>query len=139
MPCPQSQTGHAGSRPPHYPAMNSAAAPAPASNLAAMADASAAMETATIRQITVRLVPFLIICYFFAFISRTNAGLAALQMNKHIGLSPAMFGFGGSMFFLSYTLFGIPCNLAMVKVGARLWLTLMIAALSLASLAMVVV
>ncbi|MDB6128308.1 MAG: transporter, partial [Verrucomicrobia bacterium] len=38
-----------------------------------------------------------------------------------------------------YTLFGIPCNLAMVKLGARLWLGLMIVALSLTSLAMVLV
>ena len=98
-----------------------------------------ALEAATVRQIALRIIPFLIACYFFAFISRTNAGLAALQMNQDIGLTPVAFGFGGSLFFVSYTLFGIPCNLAMVRLGARLWLTLMILALSLASLAMVLV
>ncbi|MDD3180517.1 MAG: MFS transporter [Opitutaceae bacterium] len=76
------------------------------------------------------------VCYFFAFISRVNAGVAALQMNKDLGLSPAAFGLGASLFFVSYTAFGIPCNMAMVRFGARLWLTLTIIALSLTSLAM---
>ena len=102
-------------------------------------DNTAAHEAATLRQISRRLVPFLLGCYFFAFISRTNAGLAALQMNRDVGLSPAAFGFGGSLFFVSYTLFGIPCNLALVRVGARRWLTLMIFALGLTSLAMALV
>ncbi|MDB6170180.1 MAG: phthalate transporter [Verrucomicrobia bacterium] len=97
---------------------------------------TASLEASTIRRVTVRILPFLVACYFFAFISRTNAGLAALQMNRDIGLSAAAFGWGGSLFFVSYTLFGIPCNLAMVRVGARLWLTLIILALSAASLAM---
>ncbi|MFI5335598.1 MAG: MFS transporter [Opitutales bacterium] len=107
--------------------------------LPAKTAAVGSLETGTIRQMTWRLVPFLMACYFFAFISRTNAGLAALQMNKDVGLTPAAFGFGGSLFFVSYTLFGVPCNLAMVRVGARLWLPLMILALSLTSLAMVLV
>jgi MFS family permease len=97
---------------------------------------AAGFEAATLRQISVRLVPFLLGCYFFAFISRTNAGLAALQMNRDVGLSPAAFGFGGSLFFVSYTFFGIPCNLALVRVGPRRWLTLMILVLGLTSLAM---
>lgn len=95
-----------------------------------------ALEVATIRQVSRRIVPFLMVCYFFAFISRTNAGLAALQMNKDVGLTPAAFGLGGSLFFVSYTLFGIPGNLAMVRVGARVWLGLMIIALSFTSIAM---
>ncbi|MFI5356643.1 MAG: MFS transporter [Opitutales bacterium] len=100
---------------------------------------SAAGEAATLRKVTWRLAPFLCLCYFFAFISRTNAGLAALQMNHDIGLSPVAFGFGGSLFFVAYALGGIPGNLAMVRVGARRWLTLMILALSVTSLAMVTV
>ncbi len=99
----------------------------------------ARLEAETMRRVTLRLVPFLITCYFFAFISRTNAGLAALQMNRDIGLTPEAFGLGGSLFFVSYTLFGIPCNLALVRVGARRWLALMILALSATSIAMAAV
>ena len=52
----------------------------------------AALEKATMRRITLRLVPFLMLCYFFALLDRVNVGFAALQMNKDLGLSPAVFG-----------------------------------------------
>src|SRR6266566_8389431 len=81
-----------------------------------------ALEKATMRRITVRVVPFLMVCYFIAFVDRVNAGFAALQMNKDVGLSAAVFGLGGGIFFVSYFLFEVPSNLALEKVGARLWI-----------------
>ncbi|RFB78027.1 MFS transporter [Methylovirgula sp. 4M-Z18] len=74
------------------------------------------------RQITWRLIPFLMLAYFIAFVDRVNAGFAALHMNKDIGLSPEVFGFGGGLFYLTYVVFEIPSNLAMQKVGARIWI-----------------
>src|SRR4051812_27562882 len=82
-----------------------------------------ALETATMRRVTLRIVPFLMLCYFIAFVDRVNAGFAALQMNKDVGLSPAVFGLGGGIFFLAYFLFEVPSNLALEKVGARIWIT----------------
>ena len=70
----------------------------------------------------VRLVPFLMLCYFIAFVDRVNAGFAAFQMNKDVGLSPSVFGLGGGIFFLAYFLFEVPSNLALEKVGARIWI-----------------
>src|SRR6266566_633241 len=81
-----------------------------------------ALEKATMRRITVRVVPFLMVCYFIAFVDRVNAGFAALQMNKDVGLSAAVFGLGGGIFFVSYFIFEVPSNLALEKVGARLWI-----------------
>jgi ACS family tartrate transporter-like MFS transporter len=81
-----------------------------------------ALEKATMRRITVRIVPFLMVCYFIAFVDRVNAGFAALQMNKDVGLSAAVFGLGGGIFFVSYFIFEVPSNLALEKVGARLWI-----------------
>ena len=81
-----------------------------------------ALETATMRRVTIRIVPFLMLCYFIAFVDRVNAGFAALQMNKDVGLSPAVFGLGGGIFFLAYFLFEVPSNLALEKVGARIWI-----------------
>src|SRR5207237_6589427 len=49
-------------------------------------------------------------------------GFAALQMNHAIGLNAAAFGLGGGLFYLTYVLFEIPSNLAMQKLGARLWI-----------------
>src|SRR5207302_205754 len=51
-----------------------------------------------------------------------KVGFAALQMNKDLGLTPAMFGFAASMFFVSYFLVEVPSNLALQKVGARRWI-----------------
>jgi sugar phosphate permease len=69
-----------------------------------------------------RLVPFLMLCYFIAFVDRVNAGFAALQMNSDIGLTQAAFGLGAGLFYVTYVLFEIPSNLAMKKVGPRLWI-----------------
>jgi MFS transporter, ACS family, tartrate transporter len=80
------------------------------------------LETATMRRVIVRLVPFLMLCYFCALLDRVNVGFAALQMNKDLGLTPAMFGFAASLFFVSYFLVEVPSNLALQKVGARRWI-----------------
>jgi len=81
-----------------------------------------ALEKATMRRVAFRLVPFLMFGYFIAFLDRVNAGFAALQMNKAVGLSHAAFGIGGGLFFLSYIVFEIPSNLALQKFGARIWI-----------------
>jgi ACS family tartrate transporter-like MFS transporter len=77
---------------------------------------------AVMRRVGWRIVPFLVLCYFIAYVDRVNAGFAALTMNKDLGLSQAMFGVGGGLFFVAYVLFEVPSNIAMEKVGARLWI-----------------
>jgi MFS family permease len=62
------------------------------------------------------------VCYFFALLDRVNVGFAALQMNQDLGLSPAVFGLGASMFFVSYFLCEVPSNLALERFGARRWI-----------------
>jgi hypothetical protein len=59
------------------------------------------VEGATIRAITWRILPLLMVCYFIAFVDRVNAGFAALQMNQDIGLSAAAFGLGGGLFYIT--------------------------------------
>jgi MFS transporter, ACS family, tartrate transporter len=65
------------------------------------------LEKSTMRQVSLRLVPFLMLCYFTAFVDRVNAGFAALQMNKDVGLSSSVFGLGGGIFFIAYFLFEV--------------------------------
>ena len=74
------------------------------------------------RQVTLRIVPFLMVCYFVSFLDRVNLGFAALQMVKDLHLSSTVFGFGGGIFFLSYFLFEVPSNLLLEKFGARRWI-----------------
>ena len=83
---------------------------------------SAGIEQSTMRKVGWRLVPFLMLCYFIAYVDRVNAGFAALTMNKDLGLSQAAFGFGAGLFYIAYILCEVPSNLAMEKVGARLWI-----------------
>ncbi|MEO7272902.1 MAG: MFS transporter [Vicinamibacterales bacterium] len=80
------------------------------------------LEQRTIAKVTSRLVPFLILCYFVAYLDRVNVGFAALTMNEDLGLSSAAFGFGAGIFFLAYFLFEVPSNLFLERVGARKWI-----------------
>jgi MFS family permease len=80
------------------------------------------LERATMRRVAWRLLPFLILCYLIAIIDRGNIGMASLQMNHDLGLSPAIFGFASSLFFVSYFLVEVPSNLALQKFGARIWI-----------------
>jgi MFS family permease len=69
-----------------------------------------------------KLIPFLMLCYFVAYLDRVNVGFAALTMNKDLGFTPEIFGFGAGIFFAGYFLFEVPSNLALEKFGARIWI-----------------
>jgi ACS family tartrate transporter-like MFS transporter len=69
-----------------------------------------------------RLIPFLILCFIIAFLDRVNVGFAALTMNKELGLTAEMFGFGAGIFFFGYFIFEVPSNLILERVGARRWI-----------------
>ncbi|HMJ82646.1 MAG TPA: hypothetical protein VK504_05745, partial [Vicinamibacterales bacterium] len=60
------------------------------------------------KQVALRIVPFLMVCYFVSFVDRVNLGFAALQMVRDLHLSPTVFGFGGGIFFVSYFLCEVP-------------------------------
>ncbi len=81
-----------------------------------------ALERATMRKVSVRLLPFLFVLYLFNFVDRSNIGLAALQMNRDLHFSSTAFGFGAGIFFIGYALFEVPSNLALARVGARRWI-----------------
>src|SRR4051812_23112396 len=77
-------------------------------------------ETAGIyRKITLRLIPFLFICYVAAYLDRINIGFAQLQMKQDLGFSDAVYGLGAGIFFFGYMLFEVPSNLLLAKIGAR--------------------
>ena len=80
------------------------------------------LEQRTIRKVSWRLLPLIIVIYFVAYIDRTNVGFAALTMNKDLGLSAYVFGWGAGIFFLGYFLFEVPSNVILEKVGARVWI-----------------
>ncbi|WP_447919273.1 MFS transporter [Achromobacter aegrifaciens] len=71
------------------------------------------------RKITWRLLPFLLLCYVFAYLDRINIGFAKLQMQQDIGISDAVYGLGAGIFFLGYVIFEVPSNLLLTRIGAR--------------------
>src|SRR4029453_14215312 len=66
-----------------------------------------------------RLLPFLLVCYMFAYLDRVNVGFAKLQMQHDLGFSDAAYGVGAGIFFIGYVLFELPSNLMLPKIGAR--------------------
>jgi len=69
-----------------------------------------------------RLIPFMMLLYIVNYVDRVNVGFAALTMQKALGFSAAVFGFGAGVFFVGYFLAEIPSNLVLNKVGARKWI-----------------
>jgi len=70
-----------------------------------------------------RLIPFMVLLYFVAFLDRVNVGLAALTMNKDFGLSDVVFSVGAGIFFIGYFLFEVPSNVILERVGAKRWIS----------------
>jgi ACS family tartrate transporter-like MFS transporter len=73
-----------------------------------------------------RLVPLMALLYFVNIMDRVNVGFAALTMNRALGFSPAVYGFGAGAFFLGYALFQVPANMILERVGARRWICLLL-------------
>ncbi len=78
--------------------------------------------TRTLRRVTGRILPFVLLLYVVSFIDRVNVGFAAITMNRDLGMSAETFGIGAAVFFVGYAGFEIPSNLVLEKVGARLWI-----------------
>ena len=97
------------------------------------------MESAVVRKVTLRLVPFLFLLYIVAYLDRTNAGFAALQMQQELALSDKAWGLGLGMFFAGYFFFQVPSNMALQRVGARRWIATLMAIWGVISSAMVLV
>jgi sugar phosphate permease len=79
-------------------------------------------ETNVYRKITWRIMPFIVVCYLVAYLDRVNVGFAKLQMMADLGFSDAVYGFGAGVFFIGYFLFEVPSNLALHRLGARVWI-----------------
>src|SRR4051812_33720506 len=64
----------------------------------------------------------LFLLMFFNYLDRVNVGFAALRMNRDLGFSATVYGFGATIFFAGYVLLQVPSNLMVYQIGARRWL-----------------
>ena len=91
-------------------------------SLTTASESELTLERTTLRAVSLRLIPFLFVLYVVSFLDRVNVGFAALEMNRDLGLSPAVYGFGASILFVGYSLCEVPSNLILARVGARRWI-----------------
>src|SRR5580700_5273099 len=80
------------------------------------------IEKSAMRKIYIRLLPFAILSYFLSFVDRINVSFAALTMRGDLQMSATAYGFALGTFYWAYFIFEVPSNIAMEKVGARLWI-----------------
>jgi MFS transporter, ACS family, tartrate transporter len=97
------------------------------------------IATSALRKVRWRLIPFLFILYIIAYLDRVNVGFAAIDMNRDLGFSAAVYGLGSGLFFLTYTLLEVPSNLMLARLGARVWIARIMFTWGLASTAMIFV
>lgn len=98
-----------------------------------------AAETRVYGKITRRLIPFLILCYFFAYLDRVNVGFAKLHMQDALSFSDTVYGLGAGIFFIGYFIFELPSNLLMQRFGPRFWIARIMATWAILSAAMMFV
>jgi len=80
------------------------------------------VESTVMRKVAWRLIPFLSLGYLINALDRFNISIAALTMNKALGLSATTYGLAAGAFFWSYVLFQLPANMILTRLGARRWL-----------------
>ena len=86
------------------------------------------------RKVFRRLMWFLFLLLVVSFMDRINIAFAALTMNEELGLNAAAYAMSFTVFYLTYALFEVPSNLVLARLGARLWLPLIMVCWALASL-----
>src|SRR5262245_61971926 len=81
-----------------------------------------AIETSTIRAISWRLIPFLVLAYFFSSHNRFTLVFATLHMHAELKFTPLICSWGAGIFFVGYFIFEVPSNLALERFGASRWI-----------------
>lgn len=81
------------------------------------------MEATTMKAVTWRLMPFLVLLYLVAYVDRSNVGFAKLTLQEELGLSHTAFTLGQVAFFVAYACCEVPSNVWLERFGARRWFT----------------
>ncbi|MBW9107176.1 MFS transporter [Paraburkholderia phenoliruptrix] len=103
------------------------------------ASSAAAHDDLLYRKVSLRIIPFLFLCYVVSFLDRINIGFAQLQMKHDLGFSDAMYGLGAAVFYVGYVLCEVPSNLLLARFGARRTFTRIMLLWGMASVGMMMV
>lgn len=96
-------------------------------------------EEKLLTRVSWRLLPFLLLLYIVSYLDRINLSFAALEMNAQLKFSDQVFSLGAGIFFLGYCLFGIPSNVVIKRLGPRRWISTIMVAWGLVTVAMCLV
>jgi MFS transporter, ACS family, tartrate transporter len=80
------------------------------------------IEKAVLRKNAWRFLPVLILAYIVNYLDRTSLSVAGLTMNHDLGLTASQFGYAAGIFSVGYCLLEVPSNLALYRVGPKIWL-----------------
>lgn len=83
---------------------------------------SSAEENRVLNKVLCRLVPYMMVLYWFNYLDRVNISVAKLRMNDDLGFNDAIFGTGMAIFYIGYFFFEVPSNIMLEKLGARVWI-----------------
>ena len=100
---------------------------------------AAAHDDLLYRKVSMRIIPFLFLCYVVSFLDRINIGFAQLQMKHDLGFSDAMYGLGAAVFYIGYVLCEVPSNMLLARFGARRTFTRIMLLWGIASVGMMLV
>jgi ACS family tartrate transporter-like MFS transporter len=96
-------------------------------------------EQKLLARVSWRLLPFLLVLYIVSYLDRINLSFAALEMNAQLKFSDQVFSLGAGIFFLGYCLFGIPSNVVIKRLGPRRWISTIMVAWGIVTVAMCLV
>lgn len=105
----------------------------------ALGASAAAHDHLLYRKVSLRIIPFLFLCYVVSFLDRINIGFAQLQMKHDLGFSDAMYGLGAAVFYIGYVLCEVPSNMLLARFGARRTFTRIMLLWGIASVGMMLV
>ena len=90
---------------------------------------------AAIGRTTRRLGPFLMLMYIVSFLDRANIGFAKQALETAEGINEHVYALAAGLFFIGYSFCGFPSNLILHKIGAKVWLALLMVCWGLVSMA----
>ena len=71
-----------------------------------------------------RILPLFVVMFIVNYVDRVNISFIKDQLGTELGIGDLAYGFGAGLFFWGYALLEVPANLALERLGARRWLTI---------------
>ncbi len=92
------------------------------------------------RKVAWRILPLVFVLYVIAYLDRANLGFAMEGgMDQALDFSPAIFGWGGGLFYAGYLLLEIPGALLVERWSARKWFARILVTWGFCSMAMALI